>query len=119
MYLVIDTSVFITAWNSSEVHHRQTGSFFEQALDDDDIHLIVPELVVYEVANVLTRLGFGKKIREYLSVFEQNGMEIIPFSSELFDSFMHISTLLNLKTSDLIVCATASLSKAFLMTFKV
>lgn len=78
---------------------------------------MVPELVVYEVTNVLTKLGLSKKINDYLSVFAEAEIHIVHFSSELFDAFTHLASHIKLKTADLIVCSTAYLTKSCLISW--
>lgn len=56
--LLVDSSVFVAALLSSDSHHKTSQQFFASLRKKEkQVFLVVPATIIFEVANVLTRLG--------------------------------------------------------------
>lgn len=114
MKILVDSSVFIAFFNTSDVFHKTTVALFEKLSEDKDTTNVFPILVFLEVVNVLyKRLGeFDEKsiLRTFIAY------ETIDVTFELAQSFLSVFKQVTLKTSDAIVVATAKLTDATLIT---
>lgn len=114
--LVIDSSVFLSAWNSAESFHSESSRFFDH-LSRKEYALSAPELAAFEISNVLIRLGLSAKLPDYLQIFEEGTVDLIPLSEEVLEHFVKLAGKISLKTADLIFCAVAKQEEASLITW--
>jgi predicted nucleic acid-binding protein len=112
--LTIDSSVFLSSWQTNEVSHQHSLAFFN-TLNNTPVKIAVPDLAIFELSNVLTRIGLN--CRPYLDIFDDEWIELVPLSEELHTLFVKLASKAALKTSDLIFCATAKLTHSTLISW--
>jgi predicted nucleic acid-binding protein len=116
MVVYVDSSVFVSSWIATDINCEASRKFFLQA--EEKAHRIaISELVLYEIANVVTRLGEVNRLEWYLEPFLSEAIDIVPLSSRLFAYFKILASQIRIKTSDLIICATAAMAESPLVTW--
>lgn len=115
MNVLLDSSVFISFLNDTDVLHDDTDTLFRTLLEDKKVVIITPVLVFLEVSHILHKKLNNFDEASILNIFEKYekiditfpiALKIIPFLKKI-----------NLKTSDAILIAVAKLTKATLITW--
>lgn len=110
--IVIDSSVFISSLGINDKYSSYSKKFFEKCVDYE---IFVPTLVVVEVLTVLSKQGMKNTVR-LLKYF--SSLNLVPLDYDFLKYFAeHLISPTTLKTSDLIVAATALQSNAVLITW--
>lgn len=110
--LLIDSSVFISVFNSTDRFHHQSVEFF-RSIDPQETAFLLPRLVMLEVVNILYRHGvrdFGSLERAFTS------MDLVELDGEVQAVASELLPRVALKSADLIIVATARLYQAELVT---
>lgn len=115
MRILLDSSVFISFLNDTDVLHNNTTALFRTLLQDKEVVIITPVLVFLEVAHILHKQLNDFDEASVLTIFERYekididfplALKIIPFLKKI-----------NLKTSDAILITVAKLTEAILVTW--
>src|SRR3990167_1729529 len=107
--LTIDSAVFLSVWDESEALRLPSVHFFASLLTED-VNIVIPEIALFEIGNVLIRLGLRERLTEYMGLFSSsNQLDVVPLSAEIYTAFIGLSTRLTLKTADLIFCTVANM----------
>ena len=111
--IVIDSSVFLSAFWSKDVFTEASETFFRRI--PTDALVILPSLVIAEVlVNVAKQNPLGiKEALAYLSHFRVVDLTL-PFLHAIIGGMINVQAL---KTSDFIIAATAKLHQATLITW--
>jgi predicted nucleic acid-binding protein len=106
--VTIDASVFISAFSPAEPAHPQSKAFMRR-IRDDSVPIIVPALVLPEVASAIAR-GQGKPdlgvaFAEELSLFPN--LTLISLDESLAEQAVEIAARYCLRGSDAVYAAVA------------
>lgn len=106
--VTIDASVFVSAFSPAEAAHPQSKAFMRR-ICDDSIPIIVPALVLPEVASAIAR-GQGKPdlgvaFAEELSLFPN--LTLISLDESLAEQAVEIAARYRLRGSDAVYTAVA------------
>lgn len=115
MKLLIDSSVFIAFLNDADIFHEASVVFLQRLSEDKNIAVVLPILVFLEVANVLNRKIGAFDEERLLQSF--NKYEKIDLHFDSSKDLLSLFKLVNMKTSDAIIFATAKLTVATLITW--
>jgi len=115
MLVLIDSSVFISFFNSQDINHRDTIKLFEKFSKDKSVGLILPVLVFLEVTYVLGKQGMKVDEDEMINIFTT--AERIDLDYVLTKIILPIMKSLNLKTSDAVIVAIAKLTESKFITW--
>jgi predicted nucleic acid-binding protein len=113
----VDASVFLNAFNPVEAGHAESRRFLEQ-LQDRTIPIIVPNLLLPEVAAVVSR-GSGNETlaREFASKIERlPHLMLIPLDASLTRQAVDVAAAHHLRGSDAVYVAVALRFGAALVT---
>src|SRR3989344_9681962 len=109
--IILDSSVFIASADKKDLFHNKTKDFIVRLNERiPDTQIVVPILIVLEVANILKRNTY-----EVRSIFE--GGQIIDFNYELAEKMIPIFQNLKLKASDASIVACAKIYDADLISW--
>ena len=109
--LLLDSSIYISNLNESDQFHLKTRDFIQKLEKQlEEIEIIVPILIILEVANVLK-----KTPEEILTFFADS--KIIEFNLDLVQKIIPFFKSINLKTSDAVVAGTAKIYGAELVSW--
>ena len=109
--LLLDSSIYISNLNESDQFHLKTRDFIQKLEKQlEEIEIIVPILIILEVANVLK-----KTPEEILTFFADS--KIIEFNLDLVQKVIPFFKSINLKTSDAVIAGTAKIYGAELVSW--
>ena len=108
---LLDSSIYISNLNASDQFHLKTRDFIQKLeKQSEEIEIIVPILIILEVANVLK-----KTPEEILTFFADS--KIIEFNLDLVQKIIPFFKSINLKTSDAVIAGTAKIYGAELVSW--
>ena len=108
---LLDSSIYISNLNASDQFHLKTRDFIQKLeKQSEEIEIIVPILIILEVANVLK-----KTPEEILTFFADS--KIIEFNLDLVQKVIPFFKSINLKTSDAVIAGTAKIYGAELVSW--
>ena len=117
MKLVIDASVWVAAFVRSDVHHAQADQLLEKCLASR-INVIVPEIVLLEVAAGVARLwqdeGPGQIAAKRIERFPK--IKFVALQMAFLNRSILLATRHFLRAADALYVAAARQSKASLVT---
>lgn len=107
--LLLDSSIYISSLNRLDPFHQKTKDFIQdREKASEEIGVIVPILIVLEVANILK-----KSPQEIMRFFV--GGEIIELDQDLAGKLIPLFKSMPLKTSDAVIAGIAKIYKAELV----
>lgn len=115
MRILLDSSVFISFFNDTDVFHLNTVNYIKNLLEDKKLTIIMPALVFLEVAYVLTKQLRIFDEEKILTVFAK--YERIPLTFSLIEKILPFLRHITLKTSDAALVAIAKYTDATLITW--
>jgi len=115
MKIILDSSVLISFLNEDDIFYVTTGKFIKQLLKNKEIIIILPIIILLEVANVLGRKKRDFKEDYIFSIFQR--YEILDINLNFARSLLPLFRQIHLKTSDAIILGTAIMNKATLVTW--
>ena len=107
--LLLDSSVYISSLNTEDSFHKLTKEFAMQ-LRNREMEIIVPVLIVLEVANVLRQPA-----EDVFCIFEDS--LIVNLDLSLTKSIIPLFKEIKLKTSDAVIAATAKIYEAGIISW--
>lgn len=117
MNVVIDASVWVSAFVATDVHNAQSDALLEACLAAR-AKVIVPEIVLLEiaagVARVLQHDGRGQIAAKRVERFP--GIKLVPLQTSLLNKSILLATRHYLRAADALYVATAREFKAALIT---
>ncbi len=117
--LVIDSSVFLSAFLEKEVYHKDSICFFED-LKKVQYKIIVPSLVIFEVLNNFYRHGGNKEQEEriFRNLQNSSAFSLIPLDSNFLEKiYLPLHHHFDLKTADSIFATIAFFYEAVLISW--
>ena len=108
--IILDSSVYISSLNIADKLNKTTREFLVQLTKEQDVFIIVPVLIMLEVANILK-----KSVKEIEAIFA--GGKIIELNLELTEGLIPFFKSLKLKTSDAVIAGCANIHKAELVSW--
>lgn len=114
MNLTIDSSVFLSSLLETDVFRKESRAFFDILISSHNATITEPITVLFEVANILTRVG-EKNISPILDSFLQ--FHLLPLDEAIIREMVFISSKVQLKTADTIVVWAAYVSESTLITW--
>lgn len=109
--IVLDSSVYISRLKPQDIFNSKTKDFLLRLEEKKpDIEIIVPILIVLEVANVLR-----KPITEVILVF--TGGQIVELTLDFAEKITPVFESFRLKTSDAVILASAKIHDADLISW--
>ena len=115
MKVLIDSSVFISYLNRADNSHKKTVPFVKKLSEDKKQELILPTLVILEVAHIMQKQFPNFQETKINKVFRSS--TIIEITYLLTQNILSIMKSLNLKTSDAIIASIAKLTNSVLITW--
>lgn len=115
MTIVLDSSVLVSFLNEDDIFYVATSKFIKQLLRNKEIIIIIPIIILLEVANVLGRKKRDFKESYILSIFQR--YEILDINLNFARNLMPLFRQIYLKTSDAIILGTAIMNNAILITW--
>lgn len=117
MLTIIDTSVAVKWFVTGDEPGRSEALAVLENLCAEPNRYIVPELFFNEMLAVFCRLlRDASKIKEYMHILEQLGIERVGNGAQLLDKAAEIAKEYNISGYDAIFAATASLLKGVWLT---
>ena len=117
MKLVIDASVWVSAFIPADVHHAQADRLLERCLAAG-ARVIVPEIVLLEVAAGVARVrqedGPGQIAAKKIERFPK--ISFVPLQSAFLNKSILLATRYFLRAADALYLTAARQSKAILVT---
>ncbi len=117
MKLVIDASVWVSAFVAGDVHHAQADQLLETCLAART-KVIVPEIVLLEVAAGVARIlrhdGTGQVAAKKVEQFP--GIKILPIHTAFLNKAIIVATRHFLRAADALYVTAARVSKGTLIT---
>ena len=107
--ILLDSSVYISSLNTEDIFHRQTKEF-AQRLKNKKIEIVVPVLVVLEVANILQQPA-----EDVFYIFE-DGL-LVNLDLAITKEIIPLLKNIKLKTSDAVIAATAKIYEAGIISW--
>ena len=107
--LLLDSSVYISGLNTKDSFHKLTKKFAIR-LKNKEVDIIVPVLVVLEVANILQQPA-----EDVFYIFE-DGL-LINLDLSLIKEIIPLFKKIKLKTSDAVIAATAKIYEAGIISW--
>ena len=107
--LLLDSSVYISSLNTKDIFHKQTKKFALQ-LKNEKIEIVVPVLVVLEVANILQQPA-----EDVFYIFE-DGL-LINLDLSLIKEIIPLFKKVKIKISDAVIAATAKIYEAGIISW--
>lgn len=118
MNIVVDSSVFVSAINPAEPQHAISRRFFE-SLSAKEGTVIIPWLVVLEVANTLARYGslfsHFPNTERFFNRFDTYILR--PIDEQFARQSIVFLPILKLTSADAIIAATAAINQAELISW--
>lgn len=115
--ILIDSSVYLSALLDGETHQSSSQHFF-QKLQQSDIQLIMPILILMELCTVAQRHQANGVRNEILRLLGEHAFELVALDEIFFyESFLPYHSKFHLKTADAIIAATALSQRAILVTW--
>lgn len=109
--ILLDSSIYISNLNSSDRFHQKTKDFIQKLeKQSEDREIIVPVLIILEVANILK-----KSPEEIMNFFARS--KIIEFDIDLIQKLIPIFKAINLKASDATIAGIAKIYNAELVSW--
>lgn len=108
--LLFDSSVYISVLNPKDIFYHQTQKFTLELRKKSGVEIIIPALVLLEVANISKR-----SVEQILFLFKDS--LLIDLDLSLSREIIPIFKKVNLKTSDAIITAIAKIYKAELISW--
>lgn len=113
-YLVVDSSVFISALGQNDKFSTKSRQFLLQTSKHQEIVFLLPSIVVAEVI-VNLRKQKGPSIKKILDSLLK--YKIVPLDTYFLEHFYAQTRNPSLKTSDLIIAGTAKMHDATLISW--
>lgn len=115
--LTIDTSVYLNALRPDEVGHAASRAVIDR-LKDEDVLVILPTLVLTEVASALGRAGSSERaaMAAIGEIRALPGTTLLPLSHRLAYAAAEIGARYRLRGSDAVFAAVALQHDATLVT---
>jgi predicted nucleic acid-binding protein len=117
MKIVIDASVWVSAFLPSDVHYSQADHLLETCLASR-VRVIVPEIVLLEVAAGVARIrqheGPGQIAAKKIERFPK--IKFLPLQTAFLNKSILLATRHFLRAADSLYVAAARQSKAMLVT---
>lgn len=113
-YITVDSSVFVSAFGQRDKFTKESRHFLKETSKNPNIKFVLPTVIV---AEVIVSLRKQKKINlnEILdSLFKY---KLIPIDREFLEQYYLYTKNPTLKTSDLIIAATAKINDAILVSW--
>lgn len=105
-YITVDTSVFISACAESEVNCQESKKLFN-FIKDENIFVILPINILFEVINNLFKIGIDDKI-VYQFFGDSPNVGLIPLDEEFLEKvWVYYQNFNKLKTADRILAVTS------------
>lgn len=109
--IILDSSVYISRLKPQDVFNSKAKDFLLRLEEKKpDIEIVVPVLIVLEVANILR-----KTVSEVMPVFA--GGQIVELTLDLAEKISSIFETFKLKTSDAVILAIAKIYDADLISW--
>ena len=115
MRILVDSSVFISFFNETDVFYKETIKLINKLAKDRTVELILPILVFLEVVYVLQKQLKKFDEEKIMRIFIAS--RSVELTYNLAKEILPIMRNINLKTSDAIIVATAKLTDAILITW--
>lgn len=116
----VDSSVLISLIIENEPVHSSYSRKFWNYISENQIKIIMPMIILFEVFHNLKRLGFFEKEyahETFIDFFNYPFFKHINLNLDFFNLFKQSDFFDNLKTSDAIIASFAFLTKAPLITW--
>lgn len=115
MKIVLDSSVLVSFLNEDDIFYVDTSKFIKQLLRNKEIIIIIPIIILLEVANVLGRKKRDFKEGYIFSIFQR--YQILDIDLSFARNLLPLFRQIYLKTSDAIIVGATIMNKATLVTW--
>ena len=115
MRILVDSSVFISFFNDTDIFHKETTSIVGKFAKDKKIELILPIIVFLEVAYTLQKQLKYFDENKTIKIFSAS--KTVELNYSLAKEILPIMKGFNLKTSDAVIAAIAKLTEAIVITW--
>lgn len=115
MRLILDSSVFISFFNDTDVFHRKTEAFLKKIIKKQGLVIILPVLIFLEILHILYKQLSKFDEKTVFTIFSK--YEKVDISFTLVPQILPLLKELDLKTSDAIIVALTKLFDATLITW--
>jgi len=112
--LVIDSSVIVSTLGKPDKFTKISERFFRKIGSEPQTHVTLPTIVIAETIVNLYKQN-SRNVAKKIKILSK--YKIVPLDTKFTDKFVDLAKGHNLKTSDLIIAATAKLNKATLISW--
>ncbi|MBU0731439.1 PIN domain-containing protein [Patescibacteria group bacterium] len=114
--VVVDSSVFISACVKAEKNQQISWEFFRN-LEENDIYILMPINIFFEILNTLFKLGVDNRdVKKLIGKGPISGM--LPLNEDFLEHiWVHYQKFGKLKTADKILAVTSYYTESQLITW--
>lgn len=117
--VAVDSSVLVSLFASKESHYLHSKKLINWIIKNN-VKIIMPMLVLYEVFHTLRRIGWFDEKNSYAKfskIMNSENFAYIAVDTEFFNGFKQIDFFNKLKTSDAIIAASAFFNETVLISW--